>query len=100
MGKIYFVELRDYDREEVIGYFTNETDAKICRDYLNLVRPSSYADVGYEWKISAFEKCEYDYATLLEAEKLHLEIIKEAKEKEAEERERALYEQLKLKYGT
>lgn len=99
METIYLVELRDYDRDEVIGYFTDETDAKICCDYLNLVRPSSYVDIGCEWRIITFKKCEYDYATLLEAEKLRLETINKAKEKEAEEKERALYEQLKLRYG-
>ena len=96
---IYFVELHDYDRDELIGYFTDKKEAQICCEYLNIARPSEYSDIGCEWQIHTFNKCEYDYNTLLEAEKLRREIIAKEQQEQTEIEERALYERLKLKYG-
>ena len=92
----YFVEMHDYDKDEVIGYFTEQEAAQTCCDYMNLCYASPY-DVT--WIVTKYNKNNSDYQTLLDAKlhKLQEEHLANLAKTQAAEIE--LYKQLKAKYG-
>lgn len=75
---IYIVTLNDYDRDEIVGYFTSYEEAENCRQYLDMTEPSEY-DAG--WCIEEFGHDTTDYASKLTlAKEAKLEMDKELEE--------------------
>jgi hypothetical protein len=94
--KIYIVELHDYDRDSSVGYFTDNTKAEHCCDYLNRTDPSDYDN--FEWMVREYDLNETDYETMNKIldEKENLEIqnsLERIKQEELKELAR-----LKAKY--
>ena len=65
MNTIYMVELHDYDRNEVDGYFTDYDKAKACCDFNNKRSPSEYEESGFHWDIIEYNPNTTDYTVLL-----------------------------------
>lgn len=97
-NKIYIVELHDYDVDYAYGYFNDYDKAKECRDYLNKVEPSHYADCDCEWEIVSYSFNETDYAALLKAYEEEQKLIAEQKEEAFRQTELAELARLKAKY--